>query len=112
MQSSDILDFAYKLYSENDTEVAYRTSIGRSYYSVFHPAQDEYKRLNLSGVGNTHTKVINGFLNKHQAIGRAMDVIFSDRVRADYHLNQTVSASEARASLSKAKKIQEKLAEL
>lgn len=112
MQPQDVLDLAFKIYKENDSEAAYRTTVGRSYYSTFYPAKAVYEKLNLKGHGNTHDKVISGYEPKHPAIHSALGALFSERVQADYHLSERVTASHAKASLSKARKLQEKLSEL
>tara|TARA_R110001606_G_scaffold396724_2_gene571412 strand:+ start:462 stop:800 length:339 start_codon:yes stop_codon:yes gene_type:complete len=112
VQPQDVLDFAYQIYKENDSEASYRTSVGRSYYSTFYPAKAVYEKLKLTGHGNTHEKVISGYEKKHPAIHSALGALFSDRVQADYHLSEKVTASHAKAALSKARKIQEKLGSL
>lgn len=112
MKPEDVLDFAYKIYTENQTEVAYRASIGRSYYSVFYPATSVINQLGLRGSGNTHDKVVSAFSGKHHALHNAINDLLSMRVEADYHLNAKVTAQKARVALAKAKKLQEKLQEL
>ncbi|MFC0268590.1 hypothetical protein [Kushneria aurantia] len=112
MQPEDVLDLAYRIYKNHDSEAAYRASIGRSYYSTFYPARNAVNRLGLQGAGNTHERVISAFQGQHPTIHNALGSLFSDRVAADYHLGEQVSASRAKAALSKAKTLHQKIGEL
>ena len=40
MTPRNLLDLSKQIYDKNNTEVAYRTAVSRSYYSVFYIAFD------------------------------------------------------------------------
>jgi len=84
-------------------EVAYRTVIGRAYYSVMLCARDYAKIRNSSG--SVHSDVIKHFETRNRLVYNRMNDLKDLRNKADYKLTETIQKREARESLRLAEKI-------
>ena len=102
MTPRDLLDLSKQIYSQNDSEAAYRTTVSRSYYSAFYLSSECCKKDGLHEHGNTHEGVIRALQNsqKHQTAGNMMHTLRRCRTDADYKLKKPVNASHARKMLS------------
>jgi len=108
MNPTDFLEAAYHLSkSANLAEVDYRNIISRSYYAVFHQSRIflETQKIDLAQ-SSSHDSVVRS-LKKHgnrevKALGNKLDQIKKWRHKADYDLNMTISAGNARSMLKSA----------
>ncbi len=109
MNYRDLLDLSYDIFKTHVTEAAYRTAVSRAYYSVFYPARDLKKEHRLSASGSEHERVVRALQSRKEflPLGNALDMMRKERIKADYHLDNAVSARCARATLAKAKKLHE-----
>lgn len=109
MNYRDLLDLSYDIFKKHDTEVGYRTTVSRAYYSVFYPARDLKKEHRLSASGSEHEGLVRALKSRKQflPLGNALDMMRKERIKADYHLDNAVSARSAKAALAKAKKLHE-----
>lgn len=101
------------------TEVDYRIAVSRSYYSAYHETlefADSVLQLGVSNTsGPTHLKLSDCLTNylcddkDRQSIvrrlGARMHALHSLRIRADYHLELTITKMEAESMLKNTKNL-------
>lgn len=114
MKYRELLDLAYAIYKDNDTEAAYRTVVSRAYYSAFYPARDLKQQHRLSAQGSEHEGLVRALQSRPALapFGNALDTIRKERNVSDYHLDNPVSARRAKATLAKAKRLHEEIAKV
>jgi uncharacterized protein (UPF0332 family) len=94
-------------------EIEYRNCISRAYYGVFHAAHavaEKHFPEEEGGDGlHSHKKLIGRFTSSQyveaRRFGSAMHHFKSERCRADYRVDQTVTAHDAMVALSEARKL-------
>lgn len=105
----DFLTTATNLCRGN-TESQFRTSVGRSYYSVFLLARDkiesQYGRLQVQRHGDVHQRVIDKLMELGLfTIASKLDGLRAHRRNADYFLNRKIEQQDAEKSLKLANNI-------
>lgn len=95
--------FASELFLQHSSETAYRTIIGRSYYTAHLCAKDSANITNSSG--SVHGDVIKYFQTRNRQVYNQMNDLKDLRSKADYKLIETIQKREAGESLRLAKKI-------
>lgn len=116
----DLLDLAKDLRA-NSTEVSWRGSISRAYYAAFHQAGDWHQALPSQGMlpgkpGGKHHDLAGQLSNptlpatdQRRSLSMSMGYMLRDahrlRVKADYSLNENITASETDQLLISARKI-------
>lgn len=118
----DFLNSAEKLLDKNNQEIDFRNLISRSYYALYHLAEEKAKELNLppqtdlSGeeLKTTHEKLIIKFEfhndEKLKQIGREISRLKNARGAADYSLKKThIFYNKAEAHLLSVKKLIDEL---
>lgn len=112
----DILNIAIEL-GESSNEAKIRTSIGRSYYAVYHSCLLDLGIDDTSswvgGSGGTHKKLSQKYFhsgnNAAKGISFILDNMKFKRHIADYELNSNkLSRTDAEASINSAKRLLEK----
>lgn len=100
---------AAALRQENLTEIDYRVIVSRSYYSAYHESlsfADSVLNLGVANtIGPTHVKLSDALATyicddkeKQRIIrrlGSRMSILHALRIRADYHLELTITKKEA-----------------
>lgn len=110
MDPKDFLIIANRLRAKNK-EMHWRTSIGRSYYAVFNYLRDECCKLgfNVPSNAEAHGDIRDMFFNSKveiaEDIGSKIENLLSQRLIADYRMNETVQSGEATVSYERARKI-------
>lgn len=105
----DFLTMATNLCNGN-TESQFRTSVSRSYYSVFLLARDKieakYGKFQVQRHGDVHQRVIDKLIDLRLfKIASKLDGLRANRRNADYFLNQTIEQRHAENSLKLANNI-------
>jgi len=110
MDGQDFLRIAKKLLKYN-TEANWRTSIGRSYYAIFNYLKQECQALHLrisegpAGHGELKNYLHNCAIDEGIDIGSKIGDLYSQRIIADYKLNEKVEAKTAILMFEKAQDI-------
>lgn len=124
ISATDFLDSAKEL-TQNQNETAFRNSISRAYYCVYHAALPLDELIENHGgikrdVG-VHEQLISKLENcprsnsnwtRCQSIGVLMRYLKKLRVEADYDLTTAISAEQAQQQIKQAEKILTKIEEL
>ncbi|MGD7160720.1 hypothetical protein [Ralstonia pseudosolanacearum] len=92
-------------------EISYRNCVSRAYYSVYHAALPvavaHCPDPNANSWIGEHARLSERYrassLPKAKSIGYVLEDMKKARHRADYHLQQTVAASDAKQALANAK---------
>jgi uncharacterized protein (UPF0332 family) len=99
---------------EKDKEAIFRTSISRAYYAAYHEVAETYsyiKQIPRSDhVFDNHQQFIRTLRQEpkksnFKTLGNQLNSLKSDRIKADYKLNDTVSCGTAKKSCSASKRI-------
>lgn len=113
----DYLKLAEALVEAETTEAYLRTAISRAYYAAFHAAKQRAEHtLNTSTPRfRSHRWTIDFFLSSPRShdrhIGRILQRLKKDRVKADYKERSVISIQMARKSVSLAQHVHNQLAE-
>lgn len=109
MYPSDFLNFTARSLKDDPQEANLRSSISRSYYSIYHQIKQALEKEGVS-LGDDH-KVLplcffnSGFTHDVVAIGSSIQTLHADRKKADYHLNKIVNKNHANSSFKMANKV-------
>jgi len=110
MDAKDFLKIAKKLLRYN-SEANWRTSIGRSYYAIFNYLKQECQTLNLPILGSSkgHNQLKSYLLgceiDEVIDIGSKIGDLYSQRIIADYRLEEVVEEKTAKLMFEKAQDI-------
>lgn len=122
----DFLDDAKDFLNSGVSEIRFRNSVSRAYYSLYHVALQHADEVKLppvsSQTGPTHQNLrayyMNGLYadkalqNKMKKVGYNLKVLHEARCKADYHLGATVTALDADAHLKRCELMIELVEEL
>ena len=110
MDAQDFLKIAKKLLRYN-SEANWRTSIGRSYYGIFNYLKHECRLVDLSiskgssGHAELQRYFHNCGINEGIDIGSKIGDLYSQRIIADYELDDKVEEKTAKLMFVKAQDI-------
>lgn len=107
-----ILEEAQRAASHSENEASLRTSVCRSYYAFYHASLEYADKVAVPPVsdtlGPTHSKLSCFYQNSmhvekatrmtYKRIGYTLKRIHSVRVRADYYLDDVITADDAEAT--------------
>lgn len=117
----DLLSLAKELLAEAATEAEFRNAIGRAYYAAYHQAHQFHASLACPGrlpdkrIG-VHAQLAFQLKNPEipqsdlkfrtsQNIGRHLEWLHVKRVKADYHLDESVEPVECSSIVRRAERI-------
>jgi uncharacterized protein (UPF0332 family) len=110
VDKQEFLQFAKSL--PEDAEIQIRNAISRAYYTAYHACSEIYK-MDGSGEGGFHTKLISGLTKSTDINDRKIGFILQQlkglRTVADYHLSETVSVQDKETSIKQTEKLIEVL---
>jgi uncharacterized protein (UPF0332 family) len=119
----DFLKTAESLLDEQNKEIDFRNLISRSYYALFHLAEEKAKNLPVrmsitdgKEPKGTHEKIILKFElhedDNLKRMGRTMSRLKNARVTADYYLNKHIFYEKAEKHLLDVQNLIEELKQL
>lgn len=111
----DFLGDAKDFLSNGASEIRFRNSVSRAYYSLYHVSLQHADEVKLPPVssqsGPTHQNLRAYYMdglysdkalqNKMKRVGYTLKVLHESRCKADYHLGATVTALDADAHLKR-----------
>jgi uncharacterized protein (UPF0332 family) len=107
---NDFLHSAQTLAALGNDEINQRNAISRVYYAAFHRSCEIFKPDGVDRKKGSHysyilqlEEAVAGSLERR--VGVNLNVIYGGRVRSDYKLDQTVSASDFSLLLSRTKAV-------
>lgn len=118
--ADDLLNLAENILTASvNSEVNYRNSATRSYYSIFHkcqPISDRIRAVPPKDIMGSHAKIL-WKLNNHSdpAIAKLGKLLFDGRVKrrhADYDLRRPFNKKDAEYSLGLARSVKNIVAQL
>ncbi|HFD80455.1 MAG TPA: hypothetical protein ENK05_08725 [Gammaproteobacteria bacterium] len=109
----DLLECATALIKENG-ETFQRAAVSRAYYACYHAALPVAERLAPVDVnGGLHKKLYETFIKErelsYKSVGYMLRQSHSDRIRADYHLQEEIGRRDAETVIYTAIKILNKI---
>jgi uncharacterized protein (UPF0332 family) len=97
---NDFQDTADRL-AQGPTEGDWRSAVSRTYYAVFHYFRSFFLTygVNVGQGGQSHFNLYTGLANcghtSAETLGRQLDLLRSDRVKADYNLSPLIDQAFA-----------------